>query len=165
MAFFWVGGLIFGVLGPMQIGVTILTEERFDAGEVLRLLEAEKATYATGFPHVGPALEAHPDFASSDLSALRGGYQQNLVAPEFPRTDPSLRVRQLGMTETCSSHTWWPPNDDIPEEKARFTRRHCTRFRTQGDRRARSAGRSGGARGDLRPRMADDARHGRANLE
>ena len=34
MAFFWVGGLIFGVLGPMQIGVTILTEERFDAGEV-----------------------------------------------------------------------------------------------------------------------------------
>ena len=117
MAFFWVGGLIFGVLGPMQIGVTILTEERFDAGEVLRLLETEKATYATGFPHVGPALEAHPDFSSSDLSALRGGYQQNLVALEHRAADPSLRVRQLGMTETCSSHTWWPPNEDIPEEK------------------------------------------------
>jgi acyl-CoA synthetase (AMP-forming)/AMP-acid ligase II len=117
MAFFWVGGLIFGVLGPMQIGVTILTEERFDAGEVLQLLENERATYATGFPHVGPALEAHPHFASTDLSTLHGGYQQNLVAPEFRSPDPSLRVRQLGMTETCSSHTWWPPNEELPEEK------------------------------------------------
>ena len=39
MAFFWVGGLVFGVLGPMQIGVTILTEHRFEPGDVLRLLE------------------------------------------------------------------------------------------------------------------------------
>ena len=51
------------------------------------------------------------------MSALRGGYQQNLVAPEYRAADPSLRVRQLGMTETCSSHTWWPPNDEIPEDK------------------------------------------------
>ena len=63
MAFFWVGGLVFGVLGPMQIGVTILTEHRFDAGEVLQLLATEHATYAMGFPHVGPAIAAHPDFA------------------------------------------------------------------------------------------------------
>ena len=32
MAFFWVAGLVFGLLGPMQMGVTILTEYRFDAG-------------------------------------------------------------------------------------------------------------------------------------
>jgi acyl-CoA synthetase (AMP-forming)/AMP-acid ligase II len=117
MAFFWVGGLIFGLLGPMQIGVTILTEHRFEPADVLRLLAAEKATYATGFPHVGPALKNHPDFATTDLSALREGYQQVLLPPERRAADPSLRVRQLGMTETCSSHTWWPPHEQVPESK------------------------------------------------
>ncbi len=117
MAFFWVGGLVFGLLGPMQIGLTILTEHRFEAGDVLRLLQSEKATYATGFPHVGPALTNHPDFASTDLSSLREGYQQVLLAPERRAGDPSLRVAQLGMTETCSSHTWWPPHEQLPESK------------------------------------------------
>jgi acyl-coenzyme A synthetase/AMP-(fatty) acid ligase len=117
MAFFWVGGLVFGVLGPMQLGVTILTEHRFEPGDVLRLLAAERATYATGFPHVGPALVNHHDFATTDLSSLRGGYQQVLLAPELRAPDPGLRVLTLGMTETCSSHTWWPPHDDLPAEK------------------------------------------------
>lgn len=117
MAFFWVGGLVFGFLGPMQIGLTILTEHRFDAGDVLRLLQEQRATYTTGFPHIGPALVNHPDFASTDLSALREGYQQMLLAPARRAPDPSLRVRQLGMTETCSSHTWWPPNEQVPEAK------------------------------------------------
>ncbi|WP_287034436.1 class I adenylate-forming enzyme family protein [Mycobacterium sp.] len=117
MAFFWVGGLVFGLLGPMQTGVTILTEHRFDPGEVLRLLASERATYTTGFGHVGPALVNHPDFAGTDLSTLRDGYQQVLLAPELRVPDPTLRVAQLGMTETCSSHTWWPPHELVPESK------------------------------------------------
>lgn len=117
MVFFWVAGLVFGFLGPMQVGATILTEYKFDAGDVLRLLESEKATYTTGFPHIGPALANHPDFGSTDLSNLREGYQQVLLAPERRASDPSLRVAQLGMTETCSSHTWWPPHEQLPEAK------------------------------------------------
>ncbi|MFV9633843.1 class I adenylate-forming enzyme family protein [Mycobacterium neumannii] len=117
MVFFWVAGLVFGFLGPMQVGATILTEHKFDAGMVLRLLESEKATYTTGFPHIGPALSNHRDFASTDLSTLREGYQQVLLAPGRRTTDPSLRVAQLGMTETCSSHTWWPPHEQLPESK------------------------------------------------
>ncbi|WP_286134759.1 class I adenylate-forming enzyme family protein [Mycobacterium sp. UM_Kg1] len=117
MAFFWVGGLVFGLLGPMQLGLTILTEHRFDAGDVLRLLQSERATYTTGFDHIGPALSNHPDFARADLSALREGYQQMLLPPRRRAADPSLRVRQLGMTETCSSHTWWPPHEQVPESK------------------------------------------------
>lgn len=117
MAFFWVGGLVFGLLGPMQIGVTILTEHRFEPGDVLRLLARERATYTTGFPHVGPALANHPDFGGTDLSSLREGYQQVLLAPALRAADPSLRVAQLGMTETCSSHTWWPPHQQLPEHK------------------------------------------------
>lgn len=117
MTFFWVAGLVFGLLGPMQTGLTILTEHRFDAGAALRLLESERATYATGFPHVGTALANHPDFASTDLSSLREGYHQVLLPPESRAADPSLRTTQLGMTETCSSHTWWPPHEPVPEAK------------------------------------------------
>jgi len=117
MAFFWVGGLVFGLLGPMQLGVTILTEHRFEPGGVLRMLERERATFATGFPHVGPALAANPEFARTDLSSLRGGYQQTLLAPEHRMEDPTLLVAQLGMTETCSSHTWWPPREPLPVSK------------------------------------------------
>ena len=117
MVFFWVAGLVFGLLGPMQTGATILTEHKFDAGDVLRLLETERATYATGFPHVGRALANHPDFASADLSSLRAGYHQVLLPPELRVADPSLLVTQLGMTETCSSHTWWPPHEPVPESK------------------------------------------------
>lgn len=117
MAFFWVGGLVFGLLGPMQTGATILTEHKFEPGDVLRLLSSERATYTTGFPHIGPALANHPDFARTDLSTLRDGYQQVLLAPELRVADPTLRVAQLGMTETCSSHTWWPPHEPVPESK------------------------------------------------
>lgn len=117
MVFFWVAGLVFGFLGPLQHGATVLTDHKFDAGHVLRLLETEKATYTTGFPHVGPALVNHPDFAATDLSRLREGYQQVLLSPERRTADPSLRVAQLGMTETCSSHTWWPPHEQVPEAK------------------------------------------------
>lgn len=117
MVFFWVAGLVFGLLGPLQHGATVLTEHKFDAGQTLRLLEAERATYTTGFPHVGPALVNHPNFAETDLSTLREGYQQVLLPPERRTPDPSLRVAQLGMTETCSSHTWWPPHEQVPESK------------------------------------------------
>ncbi|UXA19222.1 class I adenylate-forming enzyme family protein [Mycobacterium sp. SMC-4] len=117
MVFFWVAGLVFGFLGPFQFGATVLTEHKFDAGHVLRLLESERATYTTGFPHIGPALANHPDFAATDLSHLREGYQQVLLPPERRTADPSLRVAQLGMTETCSSHTWWPPHEQVPESK------------------------------------------------
>ncbi|ORV86231.1 class I adenylate-forming enzyme family protein [Mycolicibacterium iranicum] len=117
MVFFWVAGLVFGFLGPLQHGATVLTEHKFEAGHTLRLLERERATYTTGFPHVGPALVNHPDFATTDLSRLREGYQQVLLSPERRTPDPSLRVAQLGMTETCSSHTWWPPHEEVPEAK------------------------------------------------
>lgn len=117
MAFFWVGGLVFGFFGPLQLGVTILTEHRFDAGDVLAFLSREHVTYATGWAHVGPALASHPDFPETDLSSLREGYQQVLLPPERRTPDPTLRVAQLGMTETCSSHTWWPPHEELPEEK------------------------------------------------
>jgi acyl-CoA synthetase (AMP-forming)/AMP-acid ligase II len=117
MGLFWIGGLVYGLLGPMQLGATILTEDHFDASQVLRLLEQERATYTTGWPHVGAALSNHPDFPMTDLSSLRGGYQQTLMPPDLRPADPGLRAVFLGMTETCSAHTWWPPHDNLPASK------------------------------------------------
>lgn len=117
LAFFWIGGLIVGLLGPLQTGAAVITHHRFEPGAVLALLEKERATYTVGLPHIGPALINHPDFADTDLAALRGGYQQGLLAPELRVEDASLLVATLGMTETCSSHTWWPPDEPLPEQK------------------------------------------------
>ena len=96
MVFFWVAGLVFGLLGP-----TADRRDDADRAPIRRrprpaTSRSERATYTTGFPHVGPALANHPDFAPTDLSHLREGYQQVLLAPERRTADPSLRVAQLG---------------------------------------------------------------------
>ena len=164
MAFFWVGGLVFGVLGPMQIGVTILTEHRFDAGEVLQLLATEHATYAMGFPHVGPAIAAHPDFAvdrpveparrlPADPPAARAPRLRPLVARRAARHDGDVQLPHVVA-----------PGRAAPGGEARLARCHRARLRAQGRRRARCGRRSRRARRDLRARLADDAGHGRAHV-
>lgn len=117
LPFFWIGGLIYGFLSSLSKGVTTLCELRFDPGATLRLLEQERATSTMGWPHVGPAMAGHPDFATTDLSRLKGPYHQDLLTPERRVPDPGLLVNPLGMTETATSHTFWPPDIPLPEEK------------------------------------------------
>ncbi len=119
LPFFWIGGLIVGLLAPLHCGATVITHERFCATEVLSLLERERATYALGLPHVGPALLNDPHFTDTDLSTLniRGYLHELLPRRAGEDSDVSLLVLSLGMTETCSSHTWWPPDVPLPQEK------------------------------------------------
>src|SRR6202008_3907483 len=56
-------------------------------------------------------------FPLAAFSSRWGGYHQVLLTPDRRSNDPTLRVAQLGMTETCSSHTWWPPHEQLPESK------------------------------------------------
>jgi acyl-CoA synthetase (AMP-forming)/AMP-acid ligase II len=106
MPFFWVGGLVFALLGTMHAGACLLTEAAFDPGRTLALLEAERATSAVGWPHFGKALVEHPDYARRDLSSLRAGNIPNLLPPGVCPPDPELRPNGLGMTETCGPHTY-----------------------------------------------------------
>lgn len=106
MPFFWVGGLVFALLGAMHHGACLLAEERFDPGRTLAMLEAERATAAVGWPHFGKALIEHPDHPRRDLSALRAGNLPGLLPPEVCPADPELRPNGLGMTETCGPHTY-----------------------------------------------------------
>ncbi len=117
LPYFWIGGYVYGFLAAMLTGATTVCELRFDPPATLALLERERVTVTMGWPHVGASLAAHPDFATTDLSRLKGPYHQVLLASERRVPDPSLLVEPLGMTETATSHTWWPPTMSLPPEK------------------------------------------------
>lgn len=115
MPFFWVGGFVFSLLAVMHAGASLITEDAFEPGATLALLERERATIVSGWPHYGTALAQHPDFGKRDLSALRAG---NLYAvlPEAKRPrDLGLRATGLGMTETCGPHSMGHIDEELPE--------------------------------------------------
>ena len=65
-----------GVIGylsvPLLAGSTIVIHQRFEPGAFLADLERFRATMIGGAPPVFVALMRHPDFATRDLSAVRG---------------------------------------------------------------------------------------------
>src|SRR5665213_1637077 len=80
---------------------------RWDAGEALRLIEAEKVTAMSGVPVMARELIAHPDFAKHDLSSLAtlggGGAQlaPDLVGKIDAAVESARPLTGYGMTETC----------------------------------------------------------------
>ena len=112
MPFFWIGGLVFSLLGTMHHGACLVVEDSFEPGQTLALLERERVTVAAGWPHYGKALADHPRFKEHDLSAIRTG---NIYALQDEPVDPELRGNSLGMTETCGPHTY--VEGELPEEQ------------------------------------------------
>jgi acyl-CoA synthetase (AMP-forming)/AMP-acid ligase II len=115
MPFFWVGGLVTSLLSPMHAGACVLTEEAFEPGRTLDLLERERATVVIGWPHFAKSMAEHPSFAARDLSSIRRGSLYELVSPALRPADPGLRSNSLGMTETCGPHTVGDGRVDLPE--------------------------------------------------
>jgi len=115
MPFFWVGGLVFTLYCIMHKGACLISEEVFEPGETLALLEREKVTYVTGWPHYGKALTDHPDFSKTDLSRIRSGNIYAILPDVVRPDDPELRSNGLGMTETCSPHSLDKMDQDLPE--------------------------------------------------
>jgi acyl-CoA synthetase (AMP-forming)/AMP-acid ligase II len=116
MPFFWVGGLVFTLHCAMHRGCTLICEEVFNPEETLKLLEAERVTLVTGWPHYGTALVTHPTYAQRDLSSIRGGNIYPLLPPQARPADPELRATALGMTETGGPHTIDRMDVDLPEQ-------------------------------------------------
>jgi acyl-CoA synthetase (AMP-forming)/AMP-acid ligase II len=104
MPFFWVGGLVFTLLCAMHKGCSLICEALFEPEKTLQLLESERVTQVTGWPHYGAALVDHPSFGARDLSSIRAGNIYPLLPPELRPADPQLRSNALGMTETCGPH-------------------------------------------------------------
>lgn len=116
MPFFWVGGLVFTLHCAMHKGCTLICEAVFTAEKTLQLIETERATLVTGWPHYGTALAEHPTRVQRDLSAIRGGNIYPLLPPGARPADPELRSNALGMTETCGPHTIDQMAIDLPEQ-------------------------------------------------
>lgn len=109
----WVGGFAFTLLRALSVGGAFVTQERMDAGVALDLLEAERVSCVSAWPSIGGTLMAHPDYASTDLSALRLGTFYEGRSPEHRPADPGLGVTSLGMSETGGPHTFWTLEDDL----------------------------------------------------
>jgi acyl-CoA synthetase (AMP-forming)/AMP-acid ligase II len=108
MPFFWVGGVMTGLLMSMHQGGALLTHGSFDPGETLDLIEGERATYLMGWQHYGKSMIEHPSYPGRDLSRIRRSAMLDMLPEELRPEDPLTRTNSLGMTETCGPHT----NDD-----------------------------------------------------
>lgn len=115
MPFFWVGGLIYTLCCAMQKGACLITETNFNPEHTLSLLERERVTHVSGWPHYGKALVEHSKFKDTDLSAVRGGNIYAILPAACRPKDVELRSNGLGMTETCGPHSLGRMDIDLPE--------------------------------------------------
>lgn len=115
----WVGGFSFTLLRALSVGGAFVTQDRMAADVALRLLEQERVTCVSAWPTTTATLAAHPDYPSTDLSALRPGSFHDRRSSGSRPVDPGRRVGSLGMSETGGPHTFWTPGEDLhgsPEE-------------------------------------------------
>ncbi len=113
---FHMGG-ISPLVAHMLVGALTMTQTHFDAGEVLRMMEEERCTFAyPTFPTITQPLIKHADFDSTDLSTVTlvndTGQEDSLrlVQARFPQ---AAVVTLFGMTETCGGVSWSGPDDPL----------------------------------------------------
>ena len=97
-------GLYEGALMCWQAGARMVLTETFDAGEVLGLIEQERATMLHGFDTHFYDLTSHPNCEGTDRSSLRTGLFASGMASSVPvarRTQELLcpTITGWGMTE------------------------------------------------------------------
>jgi acyl-coenzyme A synthetase/AMP-(fatty) acid ligase len=109
--FFWVGGLTMSLFPVLDVGGLQLCVHRFDAGEVLELIERERPSRAIFYPHHLTTLLQHPAFATTDRSSLRHADPRLLAEGVAPPPPPSHGFGiGLGMTETFGGYWWGRPD-------------------------------------------------------
>jgi fatty-acyl-CoA synthase len=107
LPFFFTGGLVAVALGTLARGAAVVLQERFEPGETLALLEAERVTVFFAWPHQAEALIAHPAFPKTRLHLSKGvGANTRWATKLYPRDHHA--VGTFGMTETGPLCTAWP---------------------------------------------------------
>jgi acyl-CoA synthetase (AMP-forming)/AMP-acid ligase II len=100
MPFFWVGGLMQGVMRALASGGMLLCLERPDPEPALDLMEREQATHIIGWPGVTGPILAHPSAAGRNVPALGR---------------PPTKRAGLGMTETLAGYSSSATVTSVPE--------------------------------------------------
>jgi long-chain acyl-CoA synthetase len=124
---FHVTGEVPVLLNSFVIGRGMVLMAKWDPGEALRLIEAEKVTYFVGVPTMSLELMQHPDRDKYDLSSLTdiaaGGAARPVahvkrLQDSFPTAQPALGY---GLTETnaVGCGNFWQNYADKPGSTGR----------------------------------------------
>ena len=112
--FFHVAGSTLSVLAALQHTACLVSLERFEAGEALRLAEEERCTLFSGNDTLFLTMLGHPDLATCRLH-FRGGWVAASPAV-VERAIRALGVREVvcayGLSEASPNVTmssWWEP--------------------------------------------------------
>jgi acyl-CoA synthetase (AMP-forming)/AMP-acid ligase II len=117
---FWTAGLNTAMGSTLAAGGCWVMQEVFEPGAALALLARERVTEPYTLPHQTSALAEHPDWAATDLSALRCVYGKSAYArhPSVHGDPGWVMPVGYGLSETCAfvaSHRC-----DTPREQARI---------------------------------------------
>jgi long-chain acyl-CoA synthetase len=124
---FHVTGEVPVLLNSFVIGRGMVLMAKWDPGEALRLIEAEKVTYFVGVPTMSLEMMQHPDREKYDLSSLTdiaaGGAARPVahvkrLQDSFPTAQPALGY---GLTETnaVGCGNFWQNYADKPASTGR----------------------------------------------
>ncbi len=118
--FFHTFGYKAGILACLMAGATVVPEPVFDAGAVMRRIEAERITVLPGPPTLYQTLLSDPDRGKHDLSSLRLGVTGAAVVPVelvHAMADElgfTTVLTAYGLTESCGTVTMCR-RSDAPE--------------------------------------------------
>jgi fatty-acyl-CoA synthase len=114
--FFHVAGTTLSILSCLQHAVTLVSMDRFEPGEALRLMETERCTHFSGNDTMALMLLTHPDLPSRRLH-LRGAWlaaSPTIVRRVIDELGAKECVVGYGLSEASpnvSQSCWWEPED------------------------------------------------------
>ena len=111
---FWTAGIHTAMGATLAAGGCWVMQETFEPGEALALMARERVTEPYCLPHQTAALEEHPAWAGTDLSAMRCVFGKSAFA-RHPRVSGDTTWNMpvgYGLSETCAffiAHQWDRP--------------------------------------------------------
>ena len=114
--FFHVAGSSLSILACLQHVATLVTMDRFEAGEALRLFEVERCTHFSGNDTIALMIVGHPDVTTRKLY-LRGAWvaaSAAVVRQVIDVLGAAECVVGYGLSEASpnvAQSSWWEPED------------------------------------------------------
>jgi fatty-acyl-CoA synthase len=122
---FWTAGIHSAMGATLAAGGCWVMQETFEPGPALALMARERVTEPYSLPHQTAALSEHPDWETTDLSALRCVFGKSAFA-RHPRVTGDTGWNMpvgYGLSETCAlfiGHRFDAPRQQLRESMGRL---------------------------------------------